>query len=509
MRCHPLIDSRIVAQVFAMRREVQHPALLSDEPVIPDAQAYGSVLRDRGGDWRMGYLGDPVYSGYYAHSVDGLNWQRPMLNLVAAEAHGELNGPNAFLCRNQKDPNGKWLVEKKGPEGFCVLDAEQNPHPAAGARFTSLYLARMQTGQGMYIAHSDDGIHWRAEKDHPVISGWRDTSSALLYDTRLKKYVWYGRPEAYAASHMQANRVIARKESEDLIHWTPDHTVLDTDDVDADPYDLVDEAALRLGKDVASATECAKVWADLTEGARAGDNQPLIRGRNRQWYGITPFPYGDIYLGIAWMYDIPNGDMWTELVHSYDGIDWRREAIRVPFIPRVRGVCTCTMSSPPVVVGDDIWIYDSVQDKNHHGVRNPLVKRGIRAMSLQRDRWVGYSAGSSTGEMLTQVFQKPESIHLNAMTARNGWLAVEVADAEGCAIEGFSRAECEPICGDGFALTPRWRSGRNLRQCKQSVVRLRMYAKHARVFAFYGTSGCGLRQAGPFTTMPPIPTTRI
>ncbi len=485
MESYPLVDSRIIAQVFAMRREVQHPSLLHDEPVMPNAQAYGSVLRDRDGKWRMWYLGAPVYSGYYAHSVDGLNWQRPTLDLVAAEVRGELNGPNAFLCAKQKDINGKWLVEEKGPEGFCVLDAEQTPHPAARGRFTALYLARRKTESGMYIAHSDDGIHWRADQDHAVIPGWRDTSSVLLYDARLKKYVWYGRPTATAAPRMHANRVIARKESEDLIHWTPDHTVMDTDDADADPYDLVDEAALRAGKDAISAAERAKAWSELTENARVSDKQPLVRGRNRQWYGITPFPYGNLYLGIAWMYDIPSGDIWTELVHSYDGIDWRREAMRLPFIPRVRGVCACTMASPPIVVGDDIWIYDSVQDKNHHGVRNLLVKQGVRAMSLRRDRWVGYSAGHCPGEILTQPFEKPESIHLNAMTAHNGWLKVEATDAEGCTAEGFSQADCEPISGNGLTLIPRWRSGKTLGHIKESVVRLRLHAKHASIFAFY------------------------
>ena len=232
MKSMPLIDSRIVAQTFTMRREVQHPHLLSDEPVLRDGQAYGSVLRDSSGQWRMWYLGEPVYCEYYATSDDGRNWHRPELDLVAPEVRGELNGPNAFLCRNQKDALGKWLVGAAGPEGFCVLDAQTTPHPAAKARFTALYLAQTESESGMYIAHSEDGVRWTADTGRPVIQGWRDTSSVLLYDGRTKKYVWYGRPGAYAATEWHANRLIARKESEDLIHWTPDRTVLDTDEAD-------------------------------------------------------------------------------------------------------------------------------------------------------------------------------------------------------------------------------------------------------------------------------------
>ena len=490
MKSIPLIDSRIVAQTFAMRREVQHPHVLWDEPVLRDAQAYGSVLRDAAGLWRMWYLGEPVYSGYYAESDDGRSWRRPELDLVAPEVRGELDGPNAFLSRNQKDMHGNWLVGITGPEGFCVLDAEDTPHPAAKARFTALYLAQTETESGMYIAHSEDGVRWSAETGHPVIHGWRDTSSVLLYDAPTKKYVWYGRPGAYAATEMHANRVIARKESDDLVHWTPDRTVLDTDDADADAYEQLDEALLRAGRDTVCAKERAAAWSALTEGKRAEPDRPLVRGRNRQWYGITVFPCEDLYLGIAWMYDLPTGDMWTELVHSHDGIDWRREAERVPFIPRIPGTCTCTMASPPVEVGDEVWIYDSIINRGHHdlpgaGDRNSEIEKTIRVVSLPRDRWVGYTAGEVQGELLTQVMDTPQDLRLNAAAETNGWLRVEVTDADGRPLEGLTRDECQPISADGLSSRPCWQSGQTLEDVRTRAIRLRIHACRASVFALY------------------------
>jgi len=483
MKSIPLVDSRIVAQTFAMRRVIQHPRLLSGEPVIPDAQAYGSVLRDRSGRWRMWYLGPPVYCEYYAESGDGQNWHCPELDLVAPEVRGELSGPNAFLCRGQTDAYGRWLVGTSGPEGFCVLDAEETPHPAAKARFTALYLAGTETEGGMYVAHSDDGIRWSAAEGTPVIPGWRDTSSVLLYDVRTKKYVWYGRPMAYAASEMEANRVIARKESEDLVHWTSERTVMETDDADADPYHLLDEAALRAGRDTVSAEERAAHWAVLSEGEQSNGTRPIVRGRNRQWYGITVFPYADLYLGIAWMYDLPTGDMWTELVHSIDGIDWRREAKRVPFIPRIPG--TCTMASPPVAVGGDLWIYYSIKNRTHHGVPNPDINSGIRVLSLPHDRWVGYTTGEVQGELLTQVMDKPRDLRLNTSTESDGWLRVEVADAEGQPLEGLTRDESAPFCGDSADFPPRWQSGKTLQDVEARAIRLRIHAQRASVFALY------------------------
>ncbi len=479
----PLIDSRIVAQAFAMRRVVQHPQALAAAPVIPDAQAYGSVLRDHNDRWRAWYLGSPVYSGYYAESNDGLTWQRPALDLVAPEVRPETNGPNAFLSRNQRDAAGRWLVGSQGPEGFAVLDNTVTPHPAAKGRFTALYLARTETEQGMYVAHSDDGVRWLAEEANPVIDGWRDTSSCLFHDARIGRYVWYGRPAAYAAAEMHANRLVARKESEDLIHWSPERTVLDTDDADADPWYPIDEAALRAGKDTATAEERAAAWAALTEGQKQNEDLPLVRGRNRQWYGITAFPWAGLYLGIAWMYDLPSGDMWTELLHSYDGIDWRREPGREPFIERIPGTCTCTMASPPVMVDGTMRFYDSIQNRNHHGVPNPNVQRGIRAFTLPRDRWVGYQAGDVQGELLTQILPRPADIRLNVATEPDGWIAVEVADAEGRPLRGMTRAEAVPITGDHLAIRPQWTSGQSPEELPESAIRLRIHARRASLYA--------------------------
>ncbi len=486
MKTIPLLDSRIVAQAFALRRVVQHPVLVSEDVVPGDTQAYGSVLRDRKGVWRMWYLGPPIYCEYYAESEDGLKWVRPHLDLVAPEVRGEVDGPNAFLCRNQKDVKGAWLVGSYGPEGFCVLDAEEAPHPAAKARFTALYLARTETESGMYIAHSDDGTRWVADSGMPVIPGWRDTSSVFFFDKRRQKYVWYGRPEAYAAPSMHANRLLAYRESEDLTHWTPDRTVLDTDDADADPHHLLDERALHGGQQtIATAEQRAQVWAELTEGQTPDTDRPLVRGRNRQWYGITAFPYADLYAGIVWMYDLPTGSMWTELLHSYDGVDWRREAIRVPFLEAIPGTCMCTMASPPVDLAEETRLYYSVSNQSHHRVPNPSVKKGIRIAALRRDRWVGYVAGDVQGELLTQVMEKPRDLTLNAHTEGDGWVRVEVDDADGRVIDGFSADECVPFSGDDLGWRPTWKSGKGVDLLAGQMVRLRISARRASLFALH------------------------
>jgi hypothetical protein len=53
------------------------------------------------------------------------------------------------------------------------------------------------------------------------------------------------------------------------------------------------------------------------------NHQP--RGRIKQFQGISPFLYNDTYLAHTG-FTIRRPDLHDELIHSYDGIHWGREA---------------------------------------------------------------------------------------------------------------------------------------------------------------------------------------
>jgi len=477
-----------------MKREVVPPRDVGDGPVLVPGVAYGSVLRDASGQWRMWYLSDPYYCEYYATSQDGLSWDLPELDLVTEEVRDQLTGPNAFMTKDQRDNQGQWLVGRRGPEGFCVLDAEQTPHPAAKARFTALYLARFHGVEepdcGMCVAYSEDGINWRADESNPVIHGWHDTNNMFFFDERLQRYILYGRPDAFVSQVTRANRLIGRCESEDLIHWTPYETVLDCDERDAPALDLLDEAALRDGASRNDARRRAQIWAEVTEGAVTDEEKPLVRGRNRQWYGLTVFPYADLYLGQGLLYDVETGHMWIELLRSYDGIDWRREPLREPWIDVVPGRWDYpqlrVVGSPPVEVGDELWTYYSCMNLTHHGERPegaPDYRHAIGVRAVTRDRWVTYRAGQQEGELLTQVIERPRLLVLNAATQPDGWIKAEVTDARGKPLSGLNTGACRPITGDGLALEPVWEGPSSLSRIDNPQIRLRIVARRASLYA--------------------------
>lgn len=490
MTTYALVDESIVAQTFALRREAPTPSPVREGPILTTAWAMGSVIRDSSGLFRMWYMAPPVYCQYFATSLDGITWEKPTLNLVSPDLGA---GPNAFLSVRQRDANGRWLVgEVAGPEGFSVLDAEAQPHPAAKARFTSLYLAwfgendGMRAAKGLCLAHSDDGVHWLADEHNPIIPGWHDTSNCLVYDEPIGKYLVFGRPPVRVGLGRNANMLLSRMESDDLVSWSAPRTILDTDERDADAFAFTDEIRLRKARlDPRDADARALLEAKaVTPGAAP---EIMARGRNRVFYGMTAFRSGGLHVGFATLYDVPSGNTWIELVHSRDGLNWIREPLREPYLgPRPGTWESCqvrpTMATPPVPVKDELWIYYSASPQSHHAGK-AFEGRAIGLRAVKADRWVAYRSGDVEAELLTHPIKAGARLWLNASTASDGWLRVAVCDAWGNALDGLGHEDCDPIAGDAIRHEVRWRAGATMPTLPDEV-RLRIRSRNASTFAF-------------------------
>src|SRR5262245_5441405 len=89
-----LVDPELVEDSLFLRRALGEPAMKREKPVMPGAQAFGSVLCDAQGQWRMWYMTpyarDPKKDVVGADSIqcfatsrNGLDWEKPDLGLVA------------------------------------------------------------------------------------------------------------------------------------------------------------------------------------------------------------------------------------------------------------------------------------------------------------------------------------------------------------------------------------------------------------------------------------------
>ncbi len=288
-----------------------------------------------------------------------------------------------------------------------------------------------------------------------------DTFNNFIFDTRIGRYVLFHRPDVriHAADWCQANRLVARIESDDLIHWdrSTARCILDTDARDAPGFSEVEEA----------------------------------RGRDLQFYGMTVTPYQDFYIGIAPLLNEITGRMDLRLVYSFDGIDWRREPDEKPFIEPTPEAWDCgtigsVSAGSPVMMGEDMYFYYSGTNMNHnYGIMNreKSVRMSIGLGIVKRNRLVGYHAGKAKGELLTRPFLLEKTqMRLNA-NAANGEVRASLSNEDGTPIPGYSMKESEPVREDGLNIPLRWKGKASLEDCLGRKVRLRLRTTKAALYA--------------------------
>ena len=76
-------------------------------------------------------------------------------------------------------------------------------------------------------------------------------------------------------------------------------------------------------------------------------------------------------------------------------------------------------------------------------------------------------------------------VFVNAATGPNGWMRLEILEANGKPIAGFSEADCVPLAGDSTAHAVRWEGADAGATIAGRPMRLRLRAQNADVFSIY------------------------
>lgn len=377
----------------------------------------------------------------YAVSKDGLKWEKPDLGLYEWEGDGTKN--NNIL--------------PSGPAHVMFTPWEKDPNK------------RYQGVGDMYHAFSSpEGIHWKRESKESIISGG-DTSH-FYWDPNTERFrctVKGGANERVSGDVSGLRRrCVGFSETTDLTHFPPLRMVMAPDEID-------------------------DLWCKPDTVQRT------------HFYACPVFPYETMYLGFVQIYRAAepegyfHGPLWLELVSSRDGMHWLREesdtglhsptALNSTSRPPVLDIgkyrefdAGMVIAPTPLLVGDELWIYYTGYDELHDLLP---YQSAIGLAKLRKDGFASLDADELPGEVVTKRFENVGGpLQVNYSAAKGGTLRVEVLDANGTAIPGYGREDCEPLSGDSVRQAVSWKTKKELPASGQ--VRFRFVLEHASLYSF-------------------------
>ncbi len=459
------IDDHIIQELKGARkvlkRAVKHPdnpLMVPDRPWETQKLNRGAVLYDEPeGIFKMWYpyfvKEEKTADGWeiegvlgYATSRDGLAWKKPIINLRdgnnLADAPIHANPPAVFKDPVDPDPRRRYKMMYGGVD------------------------PKVPNGWATFVAYSPDGIRWTPEPLNPVVPH-SDTICSIHWDPRSGAYVSYLR---FGPPNI---RLIARTQSEDFVHWSPKLTVI----------------------------------------RRTRMDEPFAT----QHYGMKIMPYGGVYIGLLEAYHgqtdapVPADKLWmdkadTQLTFSRNGLTWTRvgprgaiphdqleqdghdwgriarEAILLSYGNHGQDWDWGSVYAfqPPLVVGDQIWIYYLGSTTRHGGIRyhGDTESSGVGLATLRLDGFVAVQA-AKTGTLTTKplVFIGDE-LEVNA-DAEGGSIQVAVLAPDGKVIEGFGQEDCKPLTTDEVRHVLEWNGNRDCHPIQGRPIRLRFHLDRA------------------------------
>ena len=411
----------------------------------------------------------------YVESDDGLNWHKPILNLI------EKNGSKQ---NNIVYAGGPGAVS--GLELGCVF---RDPIAKPEERYKMIYptfLTGKGEGGATLGATSSDGLNWTRTREI-FVGKYCDTQNVATYDPVLGKYVAYIRwnHEAlyggldvgeHPVAPSSRGRSVARIESVDYKSWTFPQLVLTPDFHDG------------LGVELYTPSYAHYSEADMA-------------------YFMFPSSY-----------HVREGTFLTQVAVSRDNRTWMRPSREtlIPLGPKGAFDDYLISVSPGIlpVDKDTRALYYSTANISHPGAeqkfwtKDPLLG-GMGRVEFKRDRIVGIESGPDGGAFWTRplLFEgkrlvvnveptgpdarlEVQLIGVGIGTAKPDWPENELAHwnlrdgAKDGPCPGYSFNENIPITSDELDAPVKWKERSSVGEWAGKPVRLHFRLRSMRIYAF-------------------------
>lgn len=433
------LDYRQIESIQGFVRRLEPPRKHSTEPLMSSKQTwgrdgmttYGSVIR-RPGDglfqfWYTTWSPDGKLVLAYAESSDGIEWNRPELDVVKSKDRGTN------------------IVFDKDPHGSAVIYDDADPRPG--------WKYKMLTGAApsgrISVFRSADGLHWRTAAENPVVGSNPDCpiSFCRMPDGR---FVAFHRPGF-------ADRRVGRTESWNFRNFSEAVVVMEPDQCDPPNTQLYG-----MGSAVYGAYMIGTLWVYHTDVGEMG------------FYKMTGYQQPEFThsRGSYCWHRTEQGTAWIQVEKDPKRFD----------SGQVQPV------SAPIFLDDEIRFYYTGQ-RGRHGSKDTWKGKGPRAgvgfASCKPDRFVGVTA-KADGQILTRPFWiDAPRLCANARIARGGSLRAEVLDIEGKVIPGFAMKDSIPSTGDSTAIELAWKGATGLTPLLNREIRLRVQCRNATIYSLY------------------------
>ena len=414
--------------------------------------------------YKLWYLSGWMSTTALATSGDGLEWERPELDVEP--------GTNLVWPR----------MPTYGRDGCAVWLDPHAADPEQRYKMFQFYRAgdpRAGRGEEGWLQTSRDGIHW----SKPVITTPVGDNTSFFHNPFRGKWCMSVR-RSYevigADGRSDSTRMRVYTESDDFLGgavWNRDRD---------------------------------EVWWQRTDHADLPD--PTRPDHLVALYDLNVTPYESLLIGLFAIFRGPENDicraegvpklMDLELGYSRDGFHFSRPD-RTPFLASSRrtghwnraylhaagGLC--------VVVGDELRFYFAgfsgesptlgPGQAGEHGINKYRMYAGASTglATLRRDGFAAMAADDEPGSLTTRPLSfSGAHLFVNAACA-DGELSVEVLDARGDVVPGYSAADCVPLAGDSTRHRMTWRGALNLARLSGRPVRFRFMLRRGALYAFW------------------------
>ena len=439
---HELIESMEDVSLRLHEPRNAGPAFYFDKPWEGKFSAGPTVLNDNG-LYRMYYRGLPRADDEteavtaYAESRDGVNWVKPNLGL--------------FEVEGTKDNNVVVAVNKHCRSFSPFIDTR--PGVPASERYKAI--AGVET-KGLLAFVSSDGIHWKLWREGYIFTeGMFDSHNVLFWSDHEEAYVCYFR--TWTGEGFGGFRTISRTTSPDMLNWSKP-VAMSFGDTPMEhlytngtfPYYRAPHIYIGL----------AKRFFPEKAAASVEQTQALIQNSERG------YDSSDAVL------------MTTRGGGSYDRT-FMEAFIRpgdtlADWIGRDN---TPGLGLVPAANGRELYIYRL----SHYAQDTSHLSRYV----LRVDGFVSVHAPYDGGELLTKPFRfSGEQLVLNFESSAAGEIRIELRDAAGEPIEGFTVADCALIFGNEIDGEVNWTGGRDLSELAGQEVQMRIEMKDADLYSF-------------------------